>query len=487
MTRPHSYRQWSWIEPRNGWLAVFLGLCLASNINSGAFADRITLKGGVKLKGEVIPDPQDPKKVLIYSEQGKNPLRQEKARIVEVIEEQTILDQYLPRLKAVPGTAEGEFDLGFWCEQAKLNDLARHHYEEAIKHDPSFALAHEKLGHSRRGDRWLTLDDIRKAQGLEKVKGRWVTKTQKEQIEKGQALSKEQTDWVRRLRILADRIENGAEDERREAESKVVATHDPKAVTPLVKVFNTDNPVFRKLLARALGMIDGPEAAVALVNGLVNEDDADLRHTFLDELGRRKDPEIEKQLVKALKSNNYDYINRAAWGIANLNLTATSHSLVAALTSTRVDTVMTLPENPMGGVGGGGPMPAPAPALSPAPIAFNGSSVGYLYPPKVGAGVVAYGGGSAPFFNLPSSVSDPLSLAYGSGDALFNNSPTIGATPNRGPTPQVVATEFENPEVLAALVKFTGRDFGYNKDAWRSFLKTAVKEKTPPARRVARP
>ena len=486
MTRPHFNRHWTTIAARFGGLALIVGLFTVPE----TFADRITLKGGVNLKGELIPDPQDPKKVLIYSEQGKNPLKQDKSRVVEVIEEPTILDQYLPKLKAAPKTAEGQFDLGFWCEQVKLKDLAQHHFEEAVKLDPNFGLAHEKLGHVRRGERWVTADDIRKAQGLVKIGGRWVTKNQKEQLDNDVAMSKDQTDWVRRLRILADRIENGEDDERREAESKLIATHDPRAVKPLVKVFNTDNSYFRKLLARALGMIDGPEAAIALVNGLVNDEDQELRHTFVDELRRRKEPEIEKQLVKALKSNHYDYINRAAWGIANLNLTATSTSLVAALTGTRTDTVMEVPQNPLGGMtgfGGGGYVPAPA--LSPAPIAFNGSSVGYLYPPQVGPGVVAYGGGSAPYYNYNFSppVADPLAMVFGGNDALSNNNPGAGANPNRGAVPQTIVTDFENPEVLAALVKFTGRDLGYDKDAWRAFLKTSVKAKIPAVRRVPQP
>ena len=448
-----------------------------------ALGDRITLKGGVNLKGEVIPDPQDPKKVLIYSEQGKNPLRQDKARVVEVIDEPTILDQYLPKLKSAAKTADAQFDLGFWCEQAKLPDLAVHHYEEAIKLDPGFALAHEKLGHVRRGDRWVTSEEMRKSQGLEKVKGRWVTKSQKEQIEKDVALSKDQSDWVRRLRVLADRIENGGDDERREAESKLLATRDPKAVKPLVKVFNTDNPQFRKLLARALGLIDGPEAAIALVNGLVNEEESDLRHTFVDELRRRKEADIERQLVKALKSNQYDYINRAAWGIANLNLTTTSQSLVAALTSTRVESVMPVPAPAPAAMSGG---MSPRPVLGPQPIAYNGSSVGYLYPPAMAPGAIAFGGGVSTFSIAPAPIADPLAMVYGDDGSGSSNlgSPT---GPNIGPVPQVVSTETENPEVLAALVKFTGRDFGYNKENWRTFLKTSLKEKANAVRRVAQP
>jgi hypothetical protein len=46
---------------------------------------------------------------------------------------------------------------------------------------------------------------------------------------------------------------------------------------------------------------------------------------------------------------------------------------------------------------------------------------------------------------------------------------------------------FQNIEVLAALVKLTGKDFGYDAAAWRHWLKTSFQPDPDPVRRVPQP
>jgi hypothetical protein len=36
-------------------------------------------------------------------------------------------------------TAQAQYDLAAWCEENKLNDLSRLHYEAALANDKSFA------------------------------------------------------------------------------------------------------------------------------------------------------------------------------------------------------------------------------------------------------------------------------------------------------------------------------------------------------------
>jgi len=46
---------------------------------------------------------------------------------------------------------------------------------------------------------------------------------------------------------------------------------------------------------------------------------------------------------------------------------------------------------------------------------------------------------------------------------------------------------YQNSEVLSALVKLTGHDFGYDRAAWRSWLNTAFRPDSEPVRRVPQP
>ena len=96
---------------------------------STARADVIVLRGGGQVTGKVLPDPQNKDRVQVWLLQGRKPLSFLKSQIVEVTPKASPLDDYFEKLKKVPATAQAQYDLGTWCEQNKLTDLAKLHYE----------------------------------------------------------------------------------------------------------------------------------------------------------------------------------------------------------------------------------------------------------------------------------------------------------------------------------------------------------------------
>lgn len=458
-----------------GFAAVWLG---ATPLR--ARADRIVLRGGGQIRGKIVPDPKRPGRLTVLTERGKTPLSFEKPQVVQVIAEPSALDDYLARRDATTATAEGQYDLGLWCEQHKLTDLASLHYEEALKHDKSFAPAHRKLGHVKQGDLWLGGDALREAQGLVRHKGKWVTRDEKALREQETATAAEQASWVKRIRLLRDAVQYGAEVRRREAESQLLDIRDPAAVAPLVRVLGVDADPMRTLLARVLGLIPGPEAASALVARLLSEGDPEVRLAIMGELEARKGPEISRQLVRALRSGAPEVINRAAWGLASLNAVTTVPSLVGVLVTTKQQVMMAPsaagPSEPGAISSTFGSVP-PSSVGGSTPIAFNGSSVAYMTGPVVGPGVVAYGAYAAPYY----TTSGNPSLA-GTGVSAGG-----GLNGSRGPTPRVVTVQVHNTEVRSALFKLTGRDFGYDVDAWRRWVRTSFQPDPTPARRVPQP
>jgi len=80
-------------------------------------------------------------------------------------------------------TAQEEYELGVWCEEHNLKDLALVHFEQTLKRDSTYEGAHKKLGHVQMNGRWLNADEVKEAQGLIKYKGRWVTPEEKERKE----------------------------------------------------------------------------------------------------------------------------------------------------------------------------------------------------------------------------------------------------------------------------------------------------------------
>jgi hypothetical protein len=273
---------------------------------------------------------------------------------------------------------------------------------------------------------------------------------------------------LRRIKQLRQAIASGTEDRRREAETQLMRIEEPEAVLPLVKVLGRDETPMRLLLAHVLGGIPGKESSHALVNMLLAEPEDDVRGAIMDRLKDREKPEIVPALVKALRAENVKVINRAAWALGNLSAISAVPQLVGALESTEERMVM-VPQDGGGGSGSTGPTVGVPGAL----MAYNGSSAAFLTPPAVGPGVVAYGAVSVPL------VGPNL---YTGGNVLG-----MGSSPNRGPVPRVLTYTYQNVEVLAALVKLTGQDFGYDGMAWRRWIKTSFNPNPVPVRRVPQP
>ena len=452
--------------------------------------DRIVLRGGGQLRGKVLADPKHLDRVQVLTERGKKPLSFEKARITEVVAEPSPLDDYLARRDVTPKTARAQYELGLWCERQKLHDLADIHYQAALASDKDHAESNKKLGFVKLGGQWLKGDELREAQGLVRDHGQWITSEEKTQREKDRAISAEQTVWSRRLRLLREAIASGADDRRREAESQLMEIRDPAAVGPLIKVFGDDVDVLRKLLAHILGAIPGPESTGALVSFLLAESVPDVREDVMMEMENRREPEAETLLGRALRSRNPAVVNRSAWALARLTAIKSVPGLVSALVSTRYETVMT--PSPAG-FGEGASLSAAFGSIAPTstmggtPIAYNGSSIGYLNGVAVGPGVVAYGASVVPFYPVPNPLSTLPSGVSASMGATTGISAGGGLAASRGPTPRVVAVSVQNVEVLAALVRLTGEDFGYDVPTWKHWLRTSFKPNPVPARHVPQP
>ena len=221
-------------------------------------ADVIDLRGGGRVQGKVVPDPKNKDRVQVWLLRGRNPLSFQKGQIVNVTKRPSPLDVYVERRAKSPSTAAAQLELGSWCDQHSLPDLARVHYEAALSLDSSLEDAHRKLGHVYQDGIWLTRDDLSAAQGLVKYKGRWITAEQKSKREVVAQTTASQVSWLRRIKLLRQAIINGPEDRRREAESQLMSIRDSDAVVPLVRVFGQDERPRRILLALVLSSIGGP-------------------------------------------------------------------------------------------------------------------------------------------------------------------------------------------------------------------------------------
>src|SRR5262249_2971811 len=115
-----------WFEAIGVGIAV---VGLSAWVTAGARAGGVVLRGGGQVQGKVVPDPKNPDRVQVWLLQGRNPLSFQKGQVVEVISKASPLDEYIVRRGKVESTATAasQFELGTWCDQNKLPDLAKLH------------------------------------------------------------------------------------------------------------------------------------------------------------------------------------------------------------------------------------------------------------------------------------------------------------------------------------------------------------------------
>jgi len=446
-----------------------LGLVLLSgSIAWGAVpvisrADTIVLRGGGQVQGKVLPDPQNENRLQVWLLQGRKPLSFLKAQIVEVIPKASPLDDYFEKSKRAPQTVQAQYDLGAWCEQNKLADLAKIHYESALTIDKSFEPAHRKLGHVFHDGYWLSRDDLSAVQGLVKYKGRWISTEEKAKRMAEEETAATQTSWVRRIKILRQAIVNGPDGRRREAETQLMAIRDSNAVKPLLQVLGNDEPPQRILLAHVLSAIPGNDATAALVKQILAEPTSEVRTVIFEKLKDRDETGIVPQLVRALSSSDIQVINRAAWTLGNLGAVEVVPKLIPVLLTHEQRLLMVTRDNPNQPAIG-------VPGVPMVPLAMNNNSIALQTPPVVNQGAVAFGMMSLPAYALP-----------------YGFSMNVGAQIDNRPDLRLFTFTFRNTEVLAALEKMTGQDFGYDLESWRHWVSREFNPSPRPARRVIQP
>ena len=449
-------------------LVVGMSVVLPS---SSARADVIVLKGGGQVQGKVIADPTSKKgdRVQVVLPRGKTPLNLRKDQILEILPKPGPLDEYAARRQKLAPTARADYELGAWCDAHRLPDLAQVHFEAALRRDPEFAEARTKLGHVAKDGRWLTPDEQRREAGMVLHRGKWVTEDEKAREDEQAQESAGSASWTRRIKIILQGLVSESADRRREAEDQLMELKDPEAVGPLVKVLGGQDADVRILLARALGAIPGDPASKALVDMVLREPEDHVRASILEPLRRREGNLVPSRLTRALKSPDVRVINRAAWALGNLDAFASVPRLLDVLITVeqRVELV------PSGGPAYSGPPGAL--------MAFNGSSAAYLTGPVVGPGVAAFGATVVPntFALDPFNGGAPITFGDGMGPRF------VGA--DKGPQPQLMTFTSQNVEVLAALNRLTGQDFGYDVDAWRAWVSRSFNPKPVPDRKAPQP
>lgn len=158
--------------------------------------DVVYLNTGGAVKGKIVRRDED--EVVIRTPYGITTIATDDIDYIE--EGGPLREMYEERLKQIKDDdADAHYKLGVWLRNVGMYEEAKREFNKVIKLDPDHQYARCELGYVRRGDRWLTEDECRVAEGYVKYKGRWVLKEDAEKLKAGYV--RYRGEWVKKKEL----------------------------------------------------------------------------------------------------------------------------------------------------------------------------------------------------------------------------------------------------------------------------------------------
>lgn len=245
-------------------------------------------------------------------------------RLVERIEPgPTVLDEYDARLKDTASDADAQADLGLWCIEQGMRAEGRKHLQAALAANPNHRTARQALGYVRVGGLWVESRSSARR-----------TPEPAAEDDNARLVAGIQREWSKRIAGM-DRLYLESRDPNRVAAGRdqILAIRDPLAIGPLVDRLTRGNADKRLLLVEALAAFPTDDEATLnlAIMGLVDADDA-VRKAAVAALCQRDDPQIVAQYMKALRVRSDIVLKRAAYALGELKATHAVGDLIELLT-----------------------------------------------------------------------------------------------------------------------------------------------------------
>ncbi|MCA8995338.1 MAG: HEAT repeat domain-containing protein [Planctomycetaceae bacterium] len=404
-----------------------------------AAADLIRLHSGGEVRGEVRDEPPSSEK-----RKGDREAEKESHSLtvitlsgaemvlaqpdVEFVEQRTaIFEEYVTRARVVEDTVEGHWDLAEWCRSQRLLDEQREQLERVVELEPDHAEARGILRHVNRNGVWMSREEMMRQRGYVQHRGRWITTQEMELLNKTSAEREAELAWFPKIRTWLAWATSTSPQRQKDGVQNLKDIQDPDAISALDRFLGShESRQVRLLMVEILSGISDQRIVVPLLEFFLYDGDPVVRRGAIDLLGPAYLDTALPHLVKALDDDSNLTVNRAAEALGFLGDERAVPRLIESLITSHKYKVAVPQGNQMSfGTGADG-----RPTM-------GGSS---LIPP--GIEMMARAG----------------QLPYG---AIVNPPNVPGAMKT-----VTVRVTVKNTDVLGALQKLTGQDFGYDERAW---------------------
>jgi hypothetical protein len=384
-----------------------------------ARADVVELKNGGRIEGQIAESKDDDHSDYMIATPDGAQLTIARSDVAHIVPQSKDEEEYQRRARTAADTVDAHWDLAQWCREKSLRNGYREQLAHILELDPQHAEARQALGYQKVNGQWMLRDDIMAARGLVLYEGKYVTRQHVELLERDKHARTTDADWNNKIDRLRRGLAGRRQDRAEQALAELRAIRDPQAAAAVADwLLHEQDPGLKRVLLETTAQIDSPPALNALVEISLTDPDDETRAQALEHLIKSGRPGISGPYIHALKSADDSVINHAAEALQTIGDSGAIGPLIDAL-------VIKL----RGQVAGGS---------SPDQHA-------YVFTPNGG------GGGVNSFGSAP---------------------------------PKIVTQTVRNPFVLTALVKLSdGASFEYDQDQWRKWFSAQAKANAVDVRR----
>lgn len=188
---------------------------------NAAYGDDVSLTSGGTVSG-IVREESDWIKVEVPSGTVSFPASQ-----VEKIERKKhVLHEYYEKYAPIERSKDPQalYDLAAWAKERGLTRFTVELSGRVLALDPGHEGAHCLLGHEKREDRWLGADEAKRADGLVRFQGRWITAAERDRIlrEEDEIRQAAADRYEQRKREAEERRKAAASDPSRQGETLVM-------------------------------------------------------------------------------------------------------------------------------------------------------------------------------------------------------------------------------------------------------------------------
>ncbi|QDU61939.1 hypothetical protein Pan216_28040 [Planctomycetes bacterium Pan216] len=384
-------------------------------------ADVVHKRGGGFIRGRVLDDESNEKKLVIKTKIGKQTVSRS-----QVLRIERTTAAYQAEATKAKNTAEDQFALAMWCLEHDMDDEYEKLLEKVIQLDPNHAEARRRLGYSLYNGVWMTREEYKKSQGMVKYKGRYVLPQERDAAIRDADRQDQRREYFRNIRVWQKWLRQDRPERRQEATDELLAIDDPLAVEPLLSLLGEkgQDPE-RRLLVEVLKGIEGDESTAALLRAALEDSVSGHRDAAAEALLDRKSPALLAEVTRYLGHSNNLAVNRAGELLGEIGDETIYSALIEALVTRH----------------------------------------SYVYAPSFADKARSLSGYSYSVRTMQVGPDGIMRGTYG-GTTGGSGGLTIGG----GSGKQVIVKDFNNREVLSSLYKLTNVNFGYDKERWRRWL-----------------